>query len=385
MRHIFFFVNPSSGGNLASRFLTPGIRRLEMTLSQHEFNLHFFNIKDGDSGEKPGFQAIGKLIRNLGPNDQIYSIACGGDGTVMWMVQELWAHGVDDTKRLVIGVVPFGTGNDFARAMNWQSFNACNPWSQDMRVLTELMREWTRAAQIFHDVWLVEASVRSGGSFLKVDSDTKKKVDLEITKKSFLMSNYFSIGIESRIGVNFDRRRKNNQVRNKFVYFEEGFKKVLFGNTVPIDKTVQRMTNGDSVIFDNHGSKKLLPSTMSLVGINIPSFGGGMSIWEDAKPKMKAGVIGREPGHLADACQVVGDGCMEWVSFHSAVGLGSEKVVRGRGYRIDQGPGPYELEFYESLSEKQRIYFEVDGEFFVVTRPHTFRISHHKQVRTLMR
>lgn len=46
------------------------------------------------------------------------AIVCGGDGTVMWVVQEMEKYDIDHDK-VPIGVIPIGTGNDFSRAMGW--------------------------------------------------------------------------------------------------------------------------------------------------------------------------------------------------------------------------------------------------------------------------
>lgn len=45
-------------------------------------------------------------------------IVGGGDGTVLWVVQELVNAGIDVSK-CPIGIIPFGTGNDFSRVLGW--------------------------------------------------------------------------------------------------------------------------------------------------------------------------------------------------------------------------------------------------------------------------
>ncbi len=40
------------------------------------------------------------------------------------------------------------------------------------------------------------------------------------------MCNYFSLGIESRIGLGFEKKRTNHAVTNKCVYAWEGLKKM---------------------------------------------------------------------------------------------------------------------------------------------------------------
>lgn len=49
------------------------------------------------------------------------------------------------------------------------------------------------------------------------------------------MCNYFSIGVESRIGLGFDRKRTKSAFLNKVVYCWEGFKKMFMKtNNMPI-------------------------------------------------------------------------------------------------------------------------------------------------------
>lgn len=46
------------------------------------------------------------------------AIVCGGDGTVMWVVEEL-VKGKVELNNCPIGIIPFGTGNDFSRVLGW--------------------------------------------------------------------------------------------------------------------------------------------------------------------------------------------------------------------------------------------------------------------------
>jgi diacylglycerol kinase (ATP) len=54
------------------------------------------------------------------------------------------------------------------------------------------------------------------------------------------MINYFSIGVDARIGLSFDRNRQNSRVVNKAVYCWEGFKK-MFMRTPGISETVDSL------------------------------------------------------------------------------------------------------------------------------------------------
>jgi len=42
----------------------------------------------------------------------------GGDGTVLWVVNEMIKTGID-LNSVPIGIIPFGTGNDFSRVLGW--------------------------------------------------------------------------------------------------------------------------------------------------------------------------------------------------------------------------------------------------------------------------
>lgn len=43
-------------------------------------------------------------------------IVCGGDGSVMFVIEELMKFNCN-FDNLAIGIIPFGTGNDFARSL----------------------------------------------------------------------------------------------------------------------------------------------------------------------------------------------------------------------------------------------------------------------------
>lgn len=45
----------------------------------------------------------------------VYVIACGGDGTTIWIIEELIRAQVDIAS-VIVGVMPLGTGNDFSLA-----------------------------------------------------------------------------------------------------------------------------------------------------------------------------------------------------------------------------------------------------------------------------
>jgi diacylglycerol kinase (ATP) len=53
-----------------------------------------------------------------GKHVKVKVIICGGDGTVLWVVQLLAEQGIN-TSFISFGVIPIGTGNDFSRSLGW--------------------------------------------------------------------------------------------------------------------------------------------------------------------------------------------------------------------------------------------------------------------------
>lgn len=136
---IVIFVNPTSGGNAAASFIEPGIKELCFT-QPDDVRLWLYDIREGPSGNKPGFLKLKSLVNQLKTQQNetlgseqvaetthqscsvapcIYVIAAGGDGTVMWMVSQIWAHHIDDSY-VAVGVVPYGTGK--TKKIQLQSF-----------------------------------------------------------------------------------------------------------------------------------------------------------------------------------------------------------------------------------------------------------------------
>lgn len=116
--NIFLFVNPTSGGNGAATFMEAGLEHIRMTCPE-PVNIWIWDIRQGKSGQKPGFIKLNRIVDGLklqrsqsrATDEYVYVIVAGGDGTVMWSITELWAHGIDD-ERIALGVVPYGTGRE---------------------------------------------------------------------------------------------------------------------------------------------------------------------------------------------------------------------------------------------------------------------------------
>ncbi|KOB66726.1 Diacylglycerol kinase, partial [Operophtera brumata] len=87
VRPVIVFINPKSGGNQGAKLL----QKFQWLLNPRQV----FDLTQGGPG--PGI------------------LACGGDGTVGWVLSVLDRIGT----RPAVGVLPLGTGNDLARALGW--------------------------------------------------------------------------------------------------------------------------------------------------------------------------------------------------------------------------------------------------------------------------
>lgn len=134
-QHIFVFYNPMSGCQMASVLANPELQRANLYFGHRHVRVRLWDIRQGGPCEKPGFIRLKHFLehqfqplsndatpldtagqKNASP-PLVRVIVAGGDGTVMWCVSELRAHGIDLTK-IAIGVIPFGTGKFCVKVMN---------------------------------------------------------------------------------------------------------------------------------------------------------------------------------------------------------------------------------------------------------------------------
>lgn len=66
----------------------------------------------------------------------------GGDGTIMWVVNELVLNDIN-LANCPIGIIPFGTGNDFARVTGWGGDSPSDVLGHNLSNLKKLVKLWT--------------------------------------------------------------------------------------------------------------------------------------------------------------------------------------------------------------------------------------------------
>ncbi len=150
----------------------------------------------------------------------------GGDGSLMTLLNLAKEAGCD-IANLVCCVLPYGTGNDLARSLNW---GGTEGELKIYKSLPRLVREiCLNAEEKFLNVWSVIATFKKGGAMMEIDSKTRDYFDHNETVFERYMINYFSMGEDARVGTGFEKKRTKNRFCNQVTYAMLGICNFLCG------------------------------------------------------------------------------------------------------------------------------------------------------------
>ncbi|XP_030064234.1 diacylglycerol kinase epsilon [Microcaecilia unicolor] len=264
--------NTRSGSNMADILLG-------------EFNILLNPVQVFDLSKFPPIKAL--QLCTLLPDKSARVLVCGGDGTVGWVLDAIDEMKIKGQERYIpqVAVLPLGTGNDLGNALGWGAGYAGEfPVEQILRNVME-------AEGIKLDRWKVQI--------------TNKGYSLR-NKKVLSMNNYFSVGPDALMALNFHVHREktpslfSSRLFNKAVYLFYGTKDCLVQECKDLDKKVELELDGERI----H-----LPHLEGIIILNIGFWGGGCRLWEG---------MGDEPYPLASH----DDGLLEvagvYGSFHCA-------------------------------------------------------------------
>eukprot|EP01103_Thecamoeba_quadrilineata_P005709 TRINITY_DN1547_c0_g1_i2.p1 TRINITY_DN1547_c0_g1~~TRINITY_DN1547_c0_g1_i2.p1 ORF type:complete len:527 (-),score=67.19 TRINITY_DN1547_c0_g1_i2:76-1656(-) len=266
------FVNKKSGGQQGLAL----IRRLKSVLNP----LQVFDLSKG--GPKPGLELF-KDLKNW------WILACGGDGTVGWVLSVLDTMGLADQPP--VGVLPLGTGNDLARTLHW------GPGYTGEKV-KKILKPLDSASVIYMDRWKLDIEDMEGNII-----------------KSQVMNNYFSIGIDAKVALAFHQEREtnphkfNSRTGNKIMYGKLALDE-YFKTCRPIKEIVSIESDGG-----------ILPVEKDIYGIiilNLPSYAGGVNLWGN------------------DNTQRIDDKLLEVVGVHGLFHMGQCQIKASSGRRFGQ-------------------------------------------------
>eukprot|EP00439_Symbiodinium_sp_Y106_P015579 s2959_g2.t1 len=294
-RPVLVFVNTRSGGQQGFKVMT-----------EMRNYLHTLQVVDL---QREGPEAALKWWEKTGLRYRI--LVCGGDGTVGWVLGALYQ--LDLAYLPPVGILPLGTGNDLARvALQGPEGRVWGPGFRMQGWLEDLRPSWL-----------------TGGT-----SQVKER-----RLKPMVMSNYFGIGVDAAVALDFHQMRERrpewfwSQLVNKLWYFRSGA-------VAWLAKTCA-----------NIGSKIEVEIPSSLEGIivlNIPSFGGGTDLWGRAEDEAGDEEDSDSDGSLAPSVSSVGnpsfqgrqsmqDRKLEVVGVHGALQLGASQVGLYKAHRLAQG------------------------------------------------
>ncbi|XP_076249554.1 retinal degeneration A isoform X2 [Calliopsis andreniformis] len=264
VKPVLVFINPKSGGNQGAKLL----QKFQWLLNPRQV----FDLTQG--GPKMGLELFKKV-----PNLRV--LACGGDGTVGWVLSILDQIGASPPP--AVGVLPLGTGNDLARALGWGGGYTDEPIG---KILTNIGESDTTLL----DRWqlVVERNADAKGD----DDNGKGKENLPLN----VVNNYFSLGVDAYIALEFHEAREahperfNSRLRNKMYYGQMGGKDLVRRKWKDLSEFVTLECDGQDVT-----AKLKEHRVHAILFLNIASYGGGTHPWGAAsgtkEPSTNDGLI----------------------------------------------------------------------------------------------
>jgi diacylglycerol kinase (ATP) len=321
------FINPKSGGNQGAKLM----RQLQFLLNPRQL----FDLNDG--GPARGLEMFQKV-----PGYQV--LCCGGDGTVGWVLSVL--DKLNPSSWPPIGIVPLGTGNDLARALNWGGGYTGEP----MKRLLELYDTEIK----YLDRWRLDITE-------SVSSEDSEGDDAPLD----IVNNYFSIGVDAHIARKFHLMREkhpqkfSSRARNKLWYAQFGTQDALQHKFKNVHQSVSLECDG--VKLDLGEGHKL----EGIAVVNITSMYGGADLW--GTPSKNDTKFGQ---------QDMGDGRLEVVGLYSSVHVGRLTTgISSGAHRICQGS-------VIRITTVDTLPMQVDGEPWM-QRPGVIELTHKNKAPML--
>ncbi|KAH0620756.1 hypothetical protein JD844_021492 [Phrynosoma platyrhinos] len=291
MKPLLVFVNPKSGGNQGTKI----IQSFMWYLNPRQV----FDLCQG--GPKEALEMYRK-VHNL------RILACGGDGTVGWILSIL------DQLRLnpspPVAILPLGTGNDLARTLNWGGGYTDEP-------LSKILSHVEEGEIVQLDRWNLQVEPNLEANPEEKDETATDKLPLDV------FNNYFSLGFDARVTLEFHESREanpekfNSRFRNKMFYAGTAFSDFLMGSSKDLAKHIKVVCDGTDLTPKIQDLKP-----QCLVFLNIPRYCAGTMPWGN-------------PGEHHDfEPQRHDDGCLEVIGF-TMTSLAALQVG-GHGERLHQ-------------------------------------------------
>jgi len=404
---IFMFVNRNSGGRCGESLLEVH-QPFEVSLAPgRKAVLRIFDMLEGSPGEKPGFHMLKQeTTRSTSP---IRMVVAGGDGTILWAIEEAEKHQINTRTQVMLAVIPLGTGNDFSRFAGWggKAPNMTRLLRSRGQGLSQMVLKWAAAKPQEHDIWKVVMAVDPDrGSILKTSKDRKKQA-IESKTLEKLMHSYFSAGNDARAGMSQEKARTSTRWGNMMNYgFQICLKGLPFRDKEYVRaflRSVHHGTNASAPAIcstdddDEFEDAIEAPCTPRLVGnpqvlviLNIPNcYGGLCRFWESA---ISSGLTPEPQGDadLLNAELDASDGKLEVLTYGSlwcepvltrVANSGVPANFAKHAKRVFSG-APLFMRLRED-EDGVDVHVQIDGEFFKLKNPTSVTFVLHQKICVL--
>eukprot|EP01012_Entosiphon_sulcatum_P051356 TRINITY_DN7052_c0_g1_i1.p1 TRINITY_DN7052_c0_g1~~TRINITY_DN7052_c0_g1_i1.p1 ORF type:complete len:472 (-),score=105.16 TRINITY_DN7052_c0_g1_i1:9-1424(-) len=337
------FINPRSGGQLGEQ--------LFQQLRKHLSPYQVFDIAL-DRGPQRGLAKV--FLESARRFQNCRVLACGGDGTVGWVLSTLDRFGSAHNMPPV-AVLPLGTGNDMARTLGWGgSF-------EDTNEVASFLAKVSDALPVPLDRWKITIRNAHG-----------------VVVKDLIFNNYFSLGIDATIVRQFHEARETNPEKftsalgNKWVYAKLGAESALFpGNLNNVRLQVSAMAANSSTLQPR--TIDVLPEWKGLIVCNLPNYQAGHDFWgvpdEDDK---EPGALSDEPSGIPFRPVNISDGLLEVMSVAGSLHMAAIHTELFHANRLAQCH-KVEVRLQDSVD------MQADGEPWHQPGPCVVTITHFRQ------
>jgi len=196
---------------------------------------------------------------------------------VGWILSSLdrisWPHG----RSPPVGIIPLGTGNDLSRSLHWGGRYKDKP-------LKKVLHDVEVANMEKLDRWRLHLSVKSG-------AEKHPKATDNLPEQITVFNNYFSMGIDAHIALQFHNARNANsdkftsRTRNLLFYGLEGGKDLVVHKWKHLMDSVRVTCEHQDGRKEDFTERLRSYGAHALLFLNIKSYSGGTRPW-----KQKAGL-----------------------------------------------------------------------------------------------
>jgi len=183
-RFVIAFVNKGSGDQRGERFE----RHLKRCMGEDGEGGEVFDLRDPTSKDT-GLKLVEEKMKAGRDALPVAILACGGDGTVTWVLTELQKLHVNGRLSIEdlppVGIIPLGTGNDLARSLGW------GPALTDNSQLCSYIRRAQMADEKEVDQWKLTLEVKQNSLLPPALQHPRILAEGYFT-------NYFSVGLDAK-------------------------------------------------------------------------------------------------------------------------------------------------------------------------------------------